>query len=148
MAEVVVVIGPGLIGQAIGRRVGVGKHIILAGLRRENAEAAAEVMSNAGYDVSVATVDVSSREEVHALIQNAAGRGEITASDTNGIPFQRLGRESGTVRLRDWIGESTVQTCNSEKLKHLGHCHHCQARPIRRRSSSYRPSERMASCSG
>ena len=32
MAEVIVVIGPGLIGQAIARRVGVGKHIILADL--------------------------------------------------------------------------------------------------------------------
>ncbi len=78
MAEVIVVVGPGLIGQAIARRVGVGKQIILADLRRENAEAAAEVMSNAGYDVSVATVDVSSREQVHELIQNAAGRGDIT----------------------------------------------------------------------
>jgi NAD(P)-dependent dehydrogenase (short-subunit alcohol dehydrogenase family) len=78
MAEVIVVIGPGLIGQAIARSVGVGKHIILADLRRENAEAAAEVMSNAGYDVSVATVDVSSREQVHELIHNAAGRGDIT----------------------------------------------------------------------
>ncbi|MBZ5672740.1 MAG: SDR family oxidoreductase [Acidobacteriia bacterium] len=78
MAKVIVVIGPGLIGQAIARRVGVGKQIILADLRRENAEAAAEVMSNAGYDVSVATVDVSSREEVHELIQNTAGRGDIT----------------------------------------------------------------------
>jgi len=78
MAEVIVVIGPGLIGQAIARRVGVGKHIILADLRRENAEAAAEVMSNAGYEVSIATVDVSSREQVHELIPNAAGRGDIT----------------------------------------------------------------------
>jgi NAD(P)-dependent dehydrogenase (short-subunit alcohol dehydrogenase family) len=78
MAEIIVVIGPGLIGQAIARRVGVGKQIILADLRRENAEAAAEVMSNAGYDVSVATVDVSSREQVHELIQNASGRGDIT----------------------------------------------------------------------
>jgi NAD(P)-dependent dehydrogenase (short-subunit alcohol dehydrogenase family) len=78
MAEVIVVIGPGLIGQAIARRVGVGKQIILADVRRENAEAAAEVMSNAGYDVSVATVDVSSREAVHALIEDAAGRGDIT----------------------------------------------------------------------
>ena len=78
MAEVIVVIGPGLIGQAIARRVGVGKQIILADLRRENAQAAAEVMSNAGYDVSVATVDVSSREQVHELIQDASGRGDIT----------------------------------------------------------------------
>ena len=51
------VIGPGQIGQAIVRRVGVGKHIVLADVRGENAEAAADVLANAGYDVSVATVD-------------------------------------------------------------------------------------------
>ena len=62
MASVIVVIGAGQIGQAIARRVGVAKHIVLADLREDNAKAAAEVMSNAGYDVSVATCDVSSRE--------------------------------------------------------------------------------------
>ena len=30
-------------------------------------------MRNAGYDVSVATVDVSSRQSVHALVEAAAG---------------------------------------------------------------------------
>jgi NAD(P)-dependent dehydrogenase (short-subunit alcohol dehydrogenase family) len=78
MAEVIVVIGPGQIGQAIARRVGVGKHIILADLRVENANAAAEVLSNAGYDVSVATVDASSREAVHVLVETAKSKGDIT----------------------------------------------------------------------
>jgi NAD(P)-dependent dehydrogenase (short-subunit alcohol dehydrogenase family) len=73
-----VVIGPGQIGQAIARRVGVGKHIILADVRAENANAAAEVMSNAGYDASVATVDASSREAVHSLAEKARGLGEVT----------------------------------------------------------------------
>jgi predicted dinucleotide-binding enzyme len=54
--EVIAVIGAGLIGQAIARRVGAGKHVILADMRPENAQAAADVMLNAGYDVSVATV--------------------------------------------------------------------------------------------
>ncbi|HME31139.1 MAG TPA: SDR family NAD(P)-dependent oxidoreductase, partial [Terriglobales bacterium] len=66
--EVIIVIGAGQIGQAIARRVGVGKHVILADMRPENAQAAADVMSNAGYDVSVATVDVSSRDAVRALV--------------------------------------------------------------------------------
>jgi len=48
MKNIVVVIGPGQIGQAIARRVGVGKHVLLADHRRENAHAAAEVMANAG----------------------------------------------------------------------------------------------------
>jgi KR domain-containing protein len=82
MTDVIVVIGPGQIGQAIARRVGVGvgvgKHVLLADLREDNAVAAAEVLSNAGYDASVATVEVSSREAVHALVENATGRGQVT----------------------------------------------------------------------
>jgi len=78
MKNVIVVIGPGQIGQAIARRVGVGKHVLLADMRRENADAAAAVMANAGYDVSVATVDIASREGVHALVGTATGLGKIT----------------------------------------------------------------------
>lgn len=78
MTEVVVVIGPGQIGQAIARRVGVAKTVLLADMRLENAEAAAEVLGNAGYDVSVATVDVSSREAVHALVEKATSLGDVT----------------------------------------------------------------------
>jgi NAD(P)-dependent dehydrogenase (short-subunit alcohol dehydrogenase family) len=78
MKDVIVVIGAGQIGQAIARRVGVGKHVMLADMRPENAAAAAEVLENAGYDVSVATVDVSSREAVHALVEQATGLGDVT----------------------------------------------------------------------
>jgi NAD(P)-dependent dehydrogenase (short-subunit alcohol dehydrogenase family) len=78
MESVVVVIGAGQIGQAIARRVAVGKHVVLADRSEANAKAAADVMSNAGYTVSVATVDVSSREAVHALVSTANGIGEIT----------------------------------------------------------------------
>lgn len=78
MKSVIVVIGPGQIGQAIARRVGVGKHILLADLRQDNADAAAEVLANAGYEVSVATVDASSREAVHELVETATGLGEVT----------------------------------------------------------------------
>src|SRR5271157_2056320 len=78
MAEVIVVIGAGQIGQAIARRVGVAKHVLLADMRLENANAAAEVMANAGYEVSVATVDASSRDAVHALVEKATGIGDVT----------------------------------------------------------------------
>jgi NAD(P)-dependent dehydrogenase (short-subunit alcohol dehydrogenase family) len=77
MKDVVVVIGPGQIGQAIARRVGVGKHVLLADMRSDNASAAAEVLGNAGYDVSVATVDASSRGAVHALVERALSLGDI-----------------------------------------------------------------------
>jgi NAD(P)-dependent dehydrogenase (short-subunit alcohol dehydrogenase family) len=78
MRSVIVVIGPGQIGQAIARRVGVGKHVLLADVRRENADAAAETLENVGYEVSVATVDVSSREAVNALINTATDIGEVS----------------------------------------------------------------------
>jgi NAD(P)-dependent dehydrogenase (short-subunit alcohol dehydrogenase family) len=78
MRDVVVVIGPGQIGQAIARRVGVGKHVLLADMRQDNADAAATILGNAGYEVSVATVDASSREAVHALVETAMGLGEVT----------------------------------------------------------------------
>ena len=78
MRNVIVVIGPGQIGQAIARRVGVGKHVLLADMRQDNANAAAEVLGNAGYEVSVATVDASSRGAVHALVEKATGLGDVT----------------------------------------------------------------------
>jgi len=78
MKDVIVVIGSGQIGQAIARRVGVGKHVLLADLRIENANAAAQVMENAGYEVSVTPVDASSREAVHSLVAMASGLGDVT----------------------------------------------------------------------
>jgi NAD(P)-dependent dehydrogenase (short-subunit alcohol dehydrogenase family) len=78
MESVVVVIGAGQIGQAIARRVGVGKHVILADRNEANARAAAEVMDNAGYKTTVATVDVSLRQTVQALVSKATGMGEVT----------------------------------------------------------------------
>jgi NAD(P)-dependent dehydrogenase (short-subunit alcohol dehydrogenase family) len=78
MSNVVVLIGAGSIGQAIARRVGAGKKVLLADIRQENADAAALVLSNAGFDVSTATVDVSSRTSVHALVQTAIKLGDVT----------------------------------------------------------------------
>ncbi len=75
--KIVVVVGPGSIGQAIARRVGAGKHVLLADLRQENAEAAAKVMSEAGFEVTTATVDVSSRTSVEALVAKASALGDV-----------------------------------------------------------------------
>ena len=80
MTNVNVVIGPGSIGQAIARRVSTGKHVVLADLRKENAEAAAKVMSDAGFDVSATTVDISSRRPVIVPRVGPEG-GFITGSD-------------------------------------------------------------------
>ena len=78
MVEVIVVTGPGSIGQAIARRVGAGKHVVLADLHQDHADRAAEVMRNAGFDARSTTVDVSSRDSVRALIETATTRGDVT----------------------------------------------------------------------
>ncbi len=78
MTDVTVVIGAGSIGQAIARRVSAGKHVVLADLREDTAEAAAKVLSDAGFEVSTSAVDVSSRASVQALVAFAASIGDIT----------------------------------------------------------------------
>ncbi len=78
MKSVIVVTGAGSIGQAIARRVGAGKHVLLADLRSENARAAAEVMTHAGFETSTATVDISSRESIHDVALAATKLGEVT----------------------------------------------------------------------
>lgn len=77
-ASAIVVIGAGSIGQAIARRVSAGKHVLLADLRQENADAAAKTLSEAGFNVTTAKVDVSSRASVHALVEHATSLGEVS----------------------------------------------------------------------
>jgi NAD(P)-dependent dehydrogenase (short-subunit alcohol dehydrogenase family) len=78
MTDVVVLVGAGSIGQAIARRVSAGKKVLLAELRKENADAAAKTLSEAGYDVSSVAVDVSSRASVEGLVQTATKLGNVT----------------------------------------------------------------------
>jgi len=84
MSEVVVVIGPGSIGQAIARRVSAGKHVVLADLRLANADAATDAMRNAGFDVSTTTVDVSSRDSV-AGQPRAGGQEAVDAGHAGSV---------------------------------------------------------------
>ena len=75
--QVVVLIGTGGIGQAIARRVGAGKHIVLADLRPEAAQAAAQILENAGFEVSARQTDLASRKSILALIEHAQSCGDI-----------------------------------------------------------------------
>jgi NAD(P)-dependent dehydrogenase (short-subunit alcohol dehydrogenase family) len=76
-ADVVVVIGAGSIGQAIARRIGVGKTILLADLNSDAADAAAHGLETAGFQTSTASVDVASHESVAALAATAADLGAV-----------------------------------------------------------------------
>jgi NAD(P)-dependent dehydrogenase (short-subunit alcohol dehydrogenase family) len=77
MSEVTVLVGAGSIGLAIARRVSAGRHLVVGDLHQANADAAAEVLADAGFDVTATTVDVSSRRSIQALVATAAARGDI-----------------------------------------------------------------------
>ncbi len=76
--NILVVIGAGSIGHAIARRIGSGKHLLLADLLKENADAAAKVLTDAGFEVTTALVDVSSPRSVQTLVQQATKLGNVT----------------------------------------------------------------------
>ena len=75
--DVMIVTGAGQIGMALARRTGFGKKIILGDKSMKNAEAIAEIMNNAGYDVVPFEMDLSSREDILAIIKKALEYGEI-----------------------------------------------------------------------
>jgi NAD(P)-dependent dehydrogenase (short-subunit alcohol dehydrogenase family) len=75
--KVIVLIGAGSIGQAITRRVAAGKKVLVADLKQAIADAAAETLRDAGFDVTTATVDVSSRASIQALVKSATNLGRV-----------------------------------------------------------------------
>ena len=78
MKEVLVVVGAGSIGQAVARRVGAGKQVLLASLEVQQAVAAARTFHDAGFDAHATRVDITSRKSVQTLVQEAMTRGNIT----------------------------------------------------------------------
>ena len=84
--EVVVVIGAGGIGQAIARRQGSGRTVLLADLNEQTLASAAEALQASGHRIATRPVDVSSRESVHGLAQAAAALGDVVqVIDTAGL---------------------------------------------------------------
>ncbi len=77
MKKVAVLVGAGSIGLAIIRRIGVGKHIVLADYNIENAERAAKTLEGAGFECSAVECDLGSRESILSLVEYATSRGEV-----------------------------------------------------------------------
>lgn len=75
--QVAVLFGTGSIGQAIIRRVGAGKHIVLADLSKEHAEAVALMLENAGYECSTVEADLGCRADILAVVEEARRWGDI-----------------------------------------------------------------------
>lgn len=75
--NVVVLIGAGAIGQAIVRRVGACKHVVLADINEENAQETSKTLQNSGFATSMITVDLSSRESILKLVEHAQNHGRV-----------------------------------------------------------------------
>jgi meso-butanediol dehydrogenase / (S,S)-butanediol dehydrogenase / diacetyl reductase len=75
--EVLVVIGAGGIGQAIARRQGPGKSVLLADLNEDTLESAAKALEAIGHSVTTQRVDVASHDSVSSLAKAAAGLGSV-----------------------------------------------------------------------
>lgn len=76
-ADVVVVIGAGGIGQAIARRQGPGRTVLLADRSEHILAAAKDILEAGGHTVVARQVDVSARETVRGLARTAAGLGPV-----------------------------------------------------------------------
>ena len=77
MKNVMLWAGAGQIGMAIARRMGAGMKIIVGDQKLANAEAVAQTMNGAGFDVTPLQMDLSSRESIRALIEEGRKYGEI-----------------------------------------------------------------------
>ena len=77
--DVMIVTGAGQISMAIARRMGYGKKIILGDKNENNAQAVAEIMNQAGFDVEPFVMDMSSRTSIQAMVQKATEYGEVKA---------------------------------------------------------------------
>ena len=98
--QVTVVLGSGAIAVAIARRVSVGKHVLLADLREENAEKAAQALREAGFECSIMTMDVSSRESVQVVQKlSEIGIDFIEVSGGNYESPQMLSTKDSTRKL-------------------------------------------------
>ena len=75
--KVMLWIGAGQIGRAIARRMGTGMKIVVGDKRMENAQAAARIMNEAGFDAVPVVTDLSSRASIRALIAEGQKYGEI-----------------------------------------------------------------------
>ncbi|MBQ3759252.1 MAG: SDR family oxidoreductase, partial [Synergistaceae bacterium] len=75
--DVAVLLGTGSIGQAIIRRVGAGKHIVLADLKKENADKAAKILEDAGFEASTIAVNLGSKDDILALVEHAQKFGAV-----------------------------------------------------------------------
>ena len=75
--EVSVLVGAGSIGQAIARRVGAGRITVLADYSIENAQRAAKILEDAGFETRTIVTDLGCKESIGELVKFATALGPV-----------------------------------------------------------------------
>lgn len=84
--NVLVVIGSGGMGLPVARRLGIGKQVLLADFSADNLATAEKTLTNEGYSVDTALVDIAKYDSVVHLAQKAAEIGLVeTIVHTAGV---------------------------------------------------------------
>jgi len=76
--DVLVVVGTGGMGQAVARRLGSGRHLLLADLDEAALEGFAEVLRREGHQVTTHPVDVTEPASMTALADRAGSLGQVS----------------------------------------------------------------------
>jgi NAD(P)-dependent dehydrogenase (short-subunit alcohol dehydrogenase family) len=93
--EVLTIIGVGGMGQAIARRLGSGKTVLLADNNEQTLAAVAEALAADGHHVESRRVDVTSPESVHGLAEFAASLGNVAqVAHTAGVSLAQASAEA------------------------------------------------------
>lgn len=115
--------GAGGMGEAIARRLGPGRELVLADSSRESLGATAGRLQVAGHRVSTVVVDVAAPQDVAMLVREATARGSVRAvvhtagvSPVQATPDQIVAVDViGTARVLDaflpHVEPGTVAVC-------------------------------------
>ncbi|MFD4555672.1 SDR family oxidoreductase [Streptomyces sp. NPDC058469] len=75
---VLVIVGAGGMGEAVARRLGQGRTVLLADIGEQTLKRAEQVLTGEGLTVVTHVVDVTSADSVHELANAARDAGEVT----------------------------------------------------------------------
>ena len=79
MTSVLTVIGVGGMGEAVARRLGSGRPLLIADYDTEHLTEVESALRRSGFDVTAQAIDVADRDQVAALADRAASLGEVTS---------------------------------------------------------------------
>ncbi len=78
MSDVLLLTGAGQIGLSITRRVGAGKTIVIGDRSLAHAQAAADTLTQVGFEALPLEMDLSSRASIQGMLETAQGLGPST----------------------------------------------------------------------